>query len=68
MLLLLGHVYNYLRIILFYILEWGTRWRSWLRNCATSLKVAGSIPDGTIEIFHRHNPSAGLWPWGRLSL
>jgi len=24
--------------------KWGTRWRSWLRNCATSRKVAGSIP------------------------
>jgi len=21
-------------------------WRSWLRHCATSRKVAGSIPDG----------------------
>ena len=26
----------------------GTRWRSWLRHCATSRKVAGSIPDGVI--------------------
>ena len=32
-------------------------WRSWLRHCATSLKVAGSIPDGVIGIFHWHNPS-----------
>jgi hypothetical protein len=24
----------------------GTRWRSWLRHCATSPKAAGSIPDG----------------------
>ena len=24
----------------------GTRWRSWLRHCATSRKVAGSFPDG----------------------
>ena len=31
---------------------WGTRWRSWLRRCATSQKVAGSIPDGVIGIFH----------------
>ena len=31
---------------------WGTRWRSWLRHCATSWKVAGSIPDGVIGIFH----------------
>ena len=30
----------------------GTRWRSWLRHCATSRKVAGSIPDGVIGIFH----------------
>jgi hypothetical protein len=28
------------------------RWRSWLRHCATSRKVAGSIPDGVIGIFH----------------
>jgi hypothetical protein len=26
------------------------RWRSWLRHCATSRKVAGSIPDGVIGI------------------
>jgi hypothetical protein len=24
----------------------------WLRHCATTQKVAGSIPDGVIEIFH----------------
>ena len=30
----------------------GTRWRSWLRHCATSRKVAGSIPGGVIGIFH----------------
>ena len=35
----------------------GTRWCSWLRHCATSRKVAGSIPDGVTGIFHRHNPS-----------
>ena len=27
-------------------------WRSWLRHCATSRKVAGSIPDCIIGIFH----------------
>ena len=32
-------------------------WRSWLRHCATCRKVAGSIPDGAIGIFHWHNPS-----------
>ena len=35
----------------------GARWRSWLRHCATSRKVAGSIPDGVTGIFHWHNPS-----------
>jgi hypothetical protein len=35
----------------------GTRWRSWLRHCATNQKVAGSIPDG-VGIFHWHNPSS----------
>jgi len=29
----------------------------WLRRCATNRKVAGSIPDGVIGIFHLHNPS-----------
>ena len=39
-----------------------TRWRSWLRHCAASWKVAGSIPDGVIGFFSL------TWPWGRLSL
>jgi hypothetical protein len=29
----------------------------WLSYCATNPKVTGSIPDGVIGIFHRHNPS-----------
>jgi hypothetical protein len=29
----------------------------WLRYSATNRKVAGSIPDGVIGIFHWHNPS-----------
>jgi hypothetical protein len=28
----------------------GTRWRRWLSYCASSRKVAGSIPDGVIDI------------------
>jgi hypothetical protein len=36
----------------FTVTMWGTRWRSWLRHCATSRKVAGSIPDGITGIFH----------------
>ena len=35
-----------------HILYVGTQWRSWLRHCATSRNVAGSIPDGVIGIFH----------------
>jgi hypothetical protein len=27
----------------------GTRWRCWLRHCATKWKVAGSIRDGIID-------------------
>ena len=34
-----------------------TRQRGWLRHCATSRKVAGSIPDGVNGIFRWHNPS-----------
>jgi len=30
----------------------GTGWRRWFRHCATSRKIAGSIPDGAIGIFH----------------
>ena len=47
-----GLYFTYLTI---YIRD--TLWRSSLRHCATSWKVAGSIPDGVIEIFHVHNPS-----------
>ena len=35
----------------------GTRWCSWLRHCITNRKVAGSIPDYVIQIFHWHGPS-----------
>ena len=40
-----------------YYKETRTRWRSWLRHCATSQNVAGLIPDGVIGNFHWHNPS-----------
>ena len=50
--------FNFLEIFLKNIpIPSGTRWRSWLRHCATSRKVAGSIPDGVSGIFHSHNPS-----------
>jgi len=29
-------------------------WRSWLRHCATSRKIAGLIPNDVIGIFHWH--------------
>jgi hypothetical protein len=34
-----------------------TWWRTWLRHCATSWKVVGSIPDSVIGIFHWRNLS-----------
>jgi hypothetical protein len=36
---------------------WGTAVAPGLRYFATNRKVAGSIPDGVIGIFHLHNPS-----------
>jgi hypothetical protein len=35
-----------------FISHGGTRWRSWLRHCATSREVVGSIPEGVTRIFH----------------
>jgi hypothetical protein len=35
-----------------YCEECGERERSWMRHCATSLKVAGSIPDDIIGFFN----------------
>ena len=40
-----------------HILVWkGTAVAQWLRCCATNQKIACSIPDGVIGIFHWHNP------------
>ena len=36
---------------------WGTAVAQWSICCATNRKVAGSITDGVIGIFHWHNPS-----------
>jgi hypothetical protein len=40
------------------------RCRSALRHCATSRKVAGSILDVVIGIFHRHNPCGHIMALG----
>jgi len=48
----------------------GGRWTDWL-GWGTDLEAGRMrvrIPMGATEIFHWHNPSASLWPWGRLSL
>ena len=42
----------------------GTRWGSLLRHCATRRKVAGSIPDDVIGIFHLHNSSGRIMALG----
>ena len=46
----------------------GTRWRSWLKHCATIRKVAGSIPDGVIGIFHCHKSSGRTMALGLTQL
>ena len=38
------------------------------KDCATSQKVAGSIPDGAVGIFINIILLAALWPCGRFSL
>ena len=43
----------------------GTQWRSRLRHCATSRKVAGSIPDSIIGIFY-WLPSGGTMALGSI--
>ena len=35
-----------------FTIRMGTAVAQWLRRCATNRKVAGSIPDGVIGIFH----------------
>jgi hypothetical protein len=39
------------------LLSGGTRWRSWLRHCATNRKVVGSIPDDVTSFQPQYGPS-----------
>jgi hypothetical protein len=34
------------------VISWAIRWRIWLSHCATSWKIAGSIPGGISGIYH----------------
>jgi hypothetical protein len=45
-------------VCIYIIFVGSTWWRSWLRLCATSRQVAGSIPNDVTGIFHCHNPSS----------
>ena len=54
------HTHTHTNIVYNFPPHWqllGTAVAQWLRCCATNQKVAGSIPDGAIGIFHWHNPS-----------
>ena len=44
-------IYILLLLCLCILFVRATRWRSWLRHCATSQKVAGSIPIVSLEFF-----------------
>ena len=46
----LHYYFMSLRIFMFSL--YAAWWRSYLRHCATSRKIAGSIPDGVPGIFH----------------
>ena len=44
------------------------QWRSWLRHCATNWKVADSISDGVMGIFHWHNTSGRTVALGSIQI
>ena len=45
-------IFSYMFIYILYMFRGATAVAQWLRCCATNLKVAGSIPDVVIGIFH----------------
>ena len=47
--------YSTLQLYVLVTYRRGKRCRSWMRQCATSRKVAGSFPHGVIRIFHRQS-------------
>ena len=61
------NMYKYICILQkIYLYFTDTQWRSWLRHCDTSRKVAGSIPDGVNGFFI--DSSGHTMALGRLSL
>ena len=53
-----SRIYVIINIFIYYSICAGvTAVAQWLRCCATNRKVASSIPDCVIGIFHRHNSS-----------
>ena len=44
-----------------------TRWPCWLKHCTKHRKVAGSIPDGVIGVYHWHNASGRTKPLTEMS-
>ena len=42
-----------------------TRWRSWLKHCATRRKVPSSTPDASLRFFIDLILPSALWPWPR---
>ena len=46
--------------------HYNTRWCSWMRHCATTRNVVGSIPYSIIGIFHWINPSGRTMALGSI--
>ena len=51
-----------------YLLSCGTAVAQWLKCCATNRKVAGSIPEVSLELFFDVILLITLWPLSQLSL